>query len=115
MEVSATEAEAMTAEGVGWDSKMRTATAGETQESDVEEVSGDMVASGSNTGKATSTAADEAGVGGRHWKKPGIRGMIAGRRENPSGKSLGVGVTRGAARPSEWPTSPWEWGTRREP
>ena len=34
-----------------------------------------------DTRKATSAAADKAGVGGRHGKRPGVRGRIAGQQE----------------------------------
>ena len=43
----------------------------------------------------TSGATDDAGVGGRHGARPGVREKVAGRRENPSGKSSVVGVREG--------------------
>ena len=48
------------------------------------------MAGGGNTGKAISAAANKAGAGGRHEARPYLRERIAGRRENPVGKSSGV-------------------------
>ena len=82
MEGSATEAEARTVERAGCNSKTRTAMEGGTQESGAGGLVGDV---------AASAAADKAGAGGRHGTKKGLRGRIAGWRENPAGESLGVG------------------------
>ena len=48
------------------------------------------MAGGGDTGKASSAAADKAGVGGRHGAKLEQRGRFAGWREHPAGESLGV-------------------------
>ena len=77
----------MTAEGVGWDGKPRTAPEGGTRESGADRHLGDAMAGGGNTGEASSAAADEAGAGGRHGARPDQRKRLAGRRENPAGKS----------------------------
>ena len=51
---------------------------------------GVIAAGGSKTGKATSAAADEAGAGGRHGARSGVRDRVVGWQENPAGKSSGV-------------------------
>ena len=69
----------------------RTATSGGTLESGAGELSGDMTAGGSDTGKATSAAANKVGSGGHHGARSGVRDRIAGWQENPAGESSGVG------------------------
>ena len=96
----ATEAEVTTTDGEEWYYKMRTATAGGTQESGAEERSGDKAAGGGDTRKATSVAANEAGEGGSHRARPELRGRIAGRRGNPDGESLGVWGKEGCCKAS---------------
>ena len=78
LEGSATEAEATTAEGSGWNSETRTATARGAQESGVVGLAGEAEASGGNTGKAASAVANEMGVGGLHEERPGLRERISG-------------------------------------
>ena len=80
----------MTAEGLGWDSEMQTATAWETQESGAGGRLGDKAAGGGDTRKGTSADANKTGAGGRHGERPELRGRITGWRENPAGKSSGV-------------------------
>ena len=53
------------------------------------------MASGGETRKATSAAADEAGAGGRHGSRPGMRDRIYGQQENTSSKSSEVGGKEG--------------------
>ena len=48
------------------------------------------MAGGGNSGKASSTAADEAGARGRQGVRPVQRGRVAGQRENSASKSSGV-------------------------
>ena len=55
------------------ESAKRTATAGVTQESGAGDLSGDMAAGGSKTGKAASAAANKSIVGGRHGARSGVR------------------------------------------
>ena len=89
---------------------MRTATAWGTQGSGAGELPGDTATGRSKTRKATSVAADEAGAGGRHGARIGLRERVSDRREKPTGESSGVGGRRGATRPMEWTVSPQEWG-----
>ena len=72
-EGSATEEEAETTGEAGGGSDIRTATAWEEQESGAGEKPWVRAAGGSKTGKATSAAANEAGEGGRHGARPGVR------------------------------------------
>ena len=74
---------------------MRTATAGGTHDIGAGEISEYTAAGGRDTRKATSVAADEVGAGGRHGARPGVRGRISGRLENPAGKSSVVGGEEG--------------------
>ena len=86
----ATDKYVMNAEGVGWDSKLRTVTEGKKHESVTNRRLGDAMAGGGNTGKASSASAKKAGAGGHHGARPAQRGRFAGRQENPAGESLGV-------------------------
>ena len=103
----------MTAEGLGWDSEMQTATAWETQESGAGGRLGDKAAGGGDTRKGTSADANKTGAGGRHGERPELRGRITGWRETLLASPQECGATGGAVRPPEWTTSPWEWGTRK--
>ena len=80
---------------------MRTATAGGSQESNTGGISGDATDGGGDTGKATSTAVDKAGAGGRHGARPGVRGRIVGRQEKPARESSGVGGDSGSRKASK--------------
>ena len=55
------------------------------------ELPGDTAAGGSETGKATSAAADKPGSGGGHGAKSGVTKRVAGQQENPLVESYGVG------------------------
>ena len=59
--------------GAGMGSDMQTETAWGTQGSGAEQLTGVKAAGGSKTRKATSAAANEAGEGGRHGERPGVR------------------------------------------
>ena len=83
MEGLATEEEAETAEGAGWDSETRTAMEGGIQESGAGGISQDAVAGRGDTRKTTSVAADEAGVGGALWGEARAKGEYL----RPAGKS----------------------------
>ena len=74
--------------GVGEDGMPLMVTAGATRERGVENRPGGAAAGRGDTCKYTSAAADKAGEGGRHGSK---RERAASRRENPAGKSYGVG------------------------
>ena len=84
--------------GVWGGIKTWTAMGWGTQESNVGGPLGETVAGRSEIGKATSAAANEAGAGGRHRARPGVRERVAGRRFLRGG-----GARRGAVRPIEWP------------
>ena len=90
-EDSALEEEDATAMGEGGARMQMKATAGGSEENGADEKQGSAAADGGDTGDATSAAADEAGLGGRHGAIIAARERVAGRRENPSGDSYGVG------------------------
>ena len=62
-EGSETEEDATTAGGVGWERATRTARVWGAQESGEGDISGDAMAGGEDTGKASPAAANEAGAG----------------------------------------------------
>ena len=109
----ATDEEATNAEGTGWAGEPRTATSGGTQESGADRHLGDAMAGGGNTRKASSTAADARGAGGRHGARTAQKGRFTGQQETRLANSWECGVTTEAARPPEWSTIPPEWGVRR--
>ena len=51
-------------------------------------------------GKATSTAAEKAGAGGCYGARTAARERVAGRKENPAGKSYVVGGRGGGVSPT---------------
>ena len=97
---SATDEDATTTEGAYWDGKPRVATEGGTRESGVDKRLGDAMAGEGNTGKASSAAADESGVGDCHGARPEQRGRFTGRRENPAGESSEVQGNNGGCESS---------------
>ena len=68
-----------------------TETARESEGSGAETAPGGAAAGRGDTWDVTSEGADKAGSGGRHGAKQRVRERVAGRRENPDGKSSGVG------------------------
>ena len=92
--------EATTAEEAGWDGELQTATEGGTRKSGADGRSGDAMAGGGDTGKASSATANETGAGGRHGARLEQRGRVAGRQENPSSESLVVPVDDGGCEAS---------------
>ena len=88
---SASEEEAATELGAGEAGRPLTATVGATEESGADGRPGGAAAGGGDAGEAISTAADKAGAGDRHGANTVARDRISGRRENPAGKSYGVG------------------------
>ena len=57
---------------------------------------GDSIAGGGDTGKDSSADASKTGAGERHGTRPEKRVRLAGRLDNPTGKSSGVwGDNRG--------------------
>ena len=70
-------------------------------------------AGGSNTRKAPSAAADEAGMQGRHRERPAQRGRQGGRQEKHAGKTSGVQGNNEGRQASRVPNKSPEWGTRR--
>ena len=85
-----------------------TVTAGESDRSGTVDRPGGAAASGGATSEATSVAVDKAGAGGHHGEISEVRERVAGRRENPTGESSGVGGEGGRARPTQWLASPPE-------
>ena len=62
------------------------------EESGAEEVLGGAAAGEGNTREVTSKDADVAGAGSCHGAEKKRRERVAGWKENPSGKSSGVGI-----------------------
>ena len=91
MEESALEEEATTAGGAGEAGRPFLETAKATEESGADGKQGGAVAGRSAAADATSAAANKAGAGGRHGARTWARERVAGRQENPSCKSSGVG------------------------
>ena len=75
---------------------------------------GSTAAGGSKTGTATSTAIDEAGAGGRHVERTGVRERVAGRRKTQTASPQEWEARRGVARPTVWLVNPPEWGAKEE-
>ena len=88
--------------GVGDARRPMTSTAGELEGSGTEDAPGGAVAGGGATSDATFENAAAAGARGCHGEGRGEREGYAGRRENPTGKSSGVGNRQGATGPLEW-------------
>ena len=90
LEGLATEEEATSAGGAGWERETRTVMSWRTQDSGEVGLPGDVMAGEGDTGKAASAAADETGEQGRHGARPANRGGSRGRRGKQAGKTLGV-------------------------
>ena len=84
-----------------------------TQERGAGELQVGARADGSNTRKAPSAAADEAGARGRHRARQAQRGRNGGRRENKADKTLGVWGDDRDMRHLDWPMIPLERVSRR--
>ena len=100
------EGEADTTEGAGEVETMPTPTAEGPEGSGAEIGPVGAAASRGDTLDTTAVEADAEGEGGRHGEEKRERETVAGRRENPAGKSSGVGVREGTPEASRVAKTP---------